>query len=558
MIRPLSRAAVVALLLSFTLAGCGRGARPLARIGERTITVDDFVLAATGNELQYPAPPAQAKAALLEDLVRREMMLEAARLRGDDTTALARNFRRTTEERLVLQALYERMAPQDPGVSAAETREFWRWRGEQDDAHLVYSLDRRTIEAAAAQLGLGAPFEQVANEFNMPGMLPPGGALPGIVPGSLISPLDQALRSLPLHKVGGPYETPQGWFLLEVSARSPAKRPALEVVQSQLAEVIRQRKLRQTLSGAMTAMKHEYHAGLEPGAPQEIFQALTPYRVGGEKFSPTPNERRRVLARWDGGLYTLDDALADLERPDNQKPSASLLPAIESWLEGRMLVRLSLLEAGRRHLREEPAIARRVRTEFERYVLESEYGEAVRSVGQPDETALRAIWEAVKGQYAQVQQVRLQSIVVPDSALAFSIVHHGMHGSGLLADAVKMADASLGVTEQTIRFPTADPNWAPMRSTFARMVPREWAGPERVPAGWRLMQVVDKVQASPAFENLPPELMQGLASNAMQLAQEKRFVAYSDSLRRVLRPVLFADRLRPLPWPMPRASAVGP
>jgi len=557
-IRSMPRAAVAALLCSLVLAGCSPGAKPVAKVGDRTLTVDDFVRAATGNELQYPAPPEQAKAALLEDLVRRELMLQSAHLHGDDTTLIARNFQRTTEERIVLQTLYERLAPPDPGVSEAETREFWKWRGEQGDAHLIYTTDRRTIEAAAGELSRGVPFTQVANEFNMPGMLPPGGALGKVVPGSLISPLDQALRSLPLHQVGGPYETSQGWFLLMVSERGAAPRPALGLEQSKLAEIIRQRKVRQTMGNALMALKREYHARIEPGAPQKIFQVLTPYRVGGETFTPTPEERRMVLARWDGGTYTLDDAMADLLRPDNQKPSASLLPAIEAWLEGRMLTRLALAEAGRRHLREEPAIARRIRSEVERYVLESEYSDAVHDVGEPDEAALRAAWDAVKGQYTQVQQVHLQSIVVPDSVLAWTIASHGGHGGGSLADAAKMADPSLHVTDQTIHFPTTDSTWVPMQSAFARMAPREWAGPDRVAGGWRLMQVVDKVQGAPAFESLPPQAKQSLAANVLQMTREKRFTEYSDSLRRTLRPVLFAENLRSLPWPMPRPAVVGP
>ena len=69
--RPHSAArALLAALLALVLSGCGADpSRVLARVGDRTITVDDFVEVARDKQDQYAEPPDSAKALLLGDLV---------------------------------------------------------------------------------------------------------------------------------------------------------------------------------------------------------------------------------------------------------------------------------------------------------------------------------------------------------------------------------------------------------------------------------------------------------------------------------------------------------
>src|SRR5690242_8870204 len=70
-------AAPLLLLVPMLLAGCG-GSPTLAQVGSRKITVADFEDAARNNGMQYPGTPDSAKSALLEDLVKRALLLEQA------------------------------------------------------------------------------------------------------------------------------------------------------------------------------------------------------------------------------------------------------------------------------------------------------------------------------------------------------------------------------------------------------------------------------------------------------------------------------------------------
>jgi TRAP-type C4-dicarboxylate transport system substrate-binding protein len=82
------------------------------------------------------------------------------------------------------------------------------------------------------------------------------------------------------------------------------------------------------------------------------------------------------------------------------------------------------------------------------------------------------------------------------------------------------------------------------------MKPGEIAGPYSTPNGWRIVQMIEATMSAPAFEALPPGAQQQLQNAAMESKREARLAALTDSLRRVIRPVVvYTDRLQRVPWP---------
>jgi hypothetical protein len=443
-------------------------------------------------------------------------------------------------------------------VSEAEIRRFYEWRATQADVRVIYSPDRHLLEAAMADLAHGQPFAEVADRYNMPGTVPPGGAVGMVSPGMLVPPLDEELLTLPAGKVGGPYETPQGFFLMLVERREPAQRPSYELAQTQLSEMLRQRKGRQAMSKSLVTLRDEYDAKVEKGAAARMFQLMTPVRVGeGQMPELTPEERAEVLARWRGGQYTVGDAFDDLGRTDVQKPPAGMTPAIEQWLESRVITRVARAEVNRRHIAEDPEVARRIRGEWERYLLDAEFNSSIAEVPPPDEAMKRETWEMLKHQYQQMSRGSLAWVIIPDSATAIHVASfHGQPGV-TLEDAVRMAGSTAAVHHEEVSFPTSDPNWSSMSETLARTQPGEWVSPSRVPGGFRFVQLLDKVQETVAYENMSPDMRQSVEMNSLQLAREHRLNAYTDSLRTALQPNLYAENLRFVPWPPPATIEVG-
>ncbi|MCC6650351.1 MAG: hypothetical protein IT348_04290 [Candidatus Eisenbacteria bacterium] len=555
--RSFLRAAIVALFVPILLSSCDPGQKPVAKVGDRLITVADFQRAARGNEMQYSAVALEARAACLEDLMKSELLVQAAKSRGTDTTEAFRLMKSQMAERALLQSLYDRIAPPDVGVSEAEARELFSWGAQKADAQLVYLMDEATARAAQAALAAGQPFGEMAARFNVPGALPNNGNIGLITPGTLISPIDQALRDLPVGKPGGPYQTPQGWFFVLVKGREKAEQPPFETQLAAITERVRQRKRMMAMSQTLVALERSYRGKVTTGAPQLLFRFLTQFRVGGETpWTPSAAERAQTLATWDGGSYTFGNALDDLQNPELTKPQSALLPSIESWIHGMMRTRIAVAEAKRRHLHEDAQFERRIRAELDGFLAQGEYASATQSVPPPDLASVRAAWDQMKSNYEQIDRARVQSLTLADSSAVAAVARHGGH-SGTLADAVRMADPTLPVKDEVIVFPSQDPEHMVLQGRLLRMAPGDWAGPEPVPGGWRILQLIDKVQGPREFEQLSPEIVQSVATNAFEMARNRHFEAYLDSLKTVFKPTPVPENLANIPWPVPEAFRVG-
>jgi parvulin-like peptidyl-prolyl isomerase len=542
------RAALAALALA-ALAGCSPLDQPVATLGNRVITLDDVARAARGNEAQYPLNPATAKDSVVKDLVVREAMLAAAHDLGYADSPAAAQFRAATLAQAMQRALQQQLAPPRVGVTEAEIARLYDWRGVRARAQVVYVLDERSAREAHAQLIAGVPFEQVADRWNFPGMLGPGGEAGWLTPGQLVQPLDDALRLQAEGELGGPYRTPQGWFLLRVNERRAEEQMELALQRAGLEQLLRQRKQRATFARAVDDLKAAYGVRLAFAAPQRIFQMFN-------QPDAAPMDDAEPLATWRGGRYTFADLRADLDRPDVDKPPATLLPAIEVWLEARAMTRVLEQEARRRHLHELPSVRREVEDQFENYLVQSLYAEVTARTPPAPEDAVRLAYERVKDNFVRLDQVSVQWIELPDSATANAIARHGAH-AGSLAEAVRMHDAALVVTEERIAFPAADPRWALLEAAFIRMQPGEWAGPDAMDGRWRIVQLVDKVQETQSLERLPAPVLENLRRAAGEMARDAYFVAYADSVQRA-KGVRFFDRpLRRLQWPIPAPLTTG-
>lgn len=534
------------------LAGCGDPLQqPLAQVGDRVVTTEDFVRIARGNEAQYPSEPTAAKDSLLRDLMIREAMLVAARSRGLEQNPDVVRFRRTLEEQAMQRELRDILSRPDVGVSEAELREMHRWRSERVHAQIIYTLDETSIGQARMQLAAGESFESVADRFNFPGMLGAGGDAGWATPGQLLQPLDDALRKLPIDAIGGPYRTGQGWFLLRVLERQPQEQMPYELQRAGLEQLVRQRKQREVYTREVDRLKQAY--GVQPvfAATQRVYQIL---RDGGQSSAGDPATETLVV--WRGGQYTVADLLQDLNDPAADKPPASMMPAIEVWLETRALTRVLSIEARRRHLHETPRVMREVNDQYDNYLTQGLYAEVTAAAGPATEEDVRAVWERMKEQYVRLEHVDIQWIDVGDSALAAAIAKHGAH-AGTLVEAVAMQDASLTVRSERITFPTSDPRWSLLEAMFIRMQQGEWAGPDKVAGGWQLLMLADKRQVTQDFERLPPPLQENMRRAAEEMKRDRWFISFADSVQAAVGVKRYPERLAKLPWPLPEALMVG-
>ena len=551
-----SRAALALLLLALPLAGCADDPDVLARVGRATITRADFLAAAQGGALSYPGPPDSAKARLLEDLVRRELMVQGALGAGfhQDTSFL--DLRGRLEEQAIRDRLLSTIGRVATPVSEGEVAEFHRWRSKETRARMIYLYNQAMGRAARADLDAGVPFELVADRYNPAGVLPPGGDLGFVTPGALIEPIDTAVRTAAPAAIVGPFESPgQGWFIVKVIERRDRAQGTLEESAPMLGEMLRQRKQRAVMTRAIGNLRREYGVTLRRDAGQQLIATVTPSGSTFESQMQTPTlseaQRALVLADYRGGVYTMGDAIADWNRADQSRPNLQVLPSVENWLEGMTLERAAKIEARRRLYQEEDDVRRMVRERGNNQLLESYYTAAVASRATATGADVRAVYDRRADSFVNLEGVRLLAVVLPDSASAAQLIGHAGH-AGTLREAAAMAAPQARVRDVRLRLPTTEAPWDRLQSSFPGMTPGEYSGPHPVPGGWLVLQLRDKDQHRRGFEELPEDIRRFLENEAAEMAREARLAQLTDSLRREIPVRTWPERLRRIAWPSTR------
>lgn len=388
------------------VAGCAERPTVLAEVGDRDITAEDFREVLVGNEMNYPADADSAKRLALRDMMRRELLVVAARQRGLHEDSAAIRYRQNVEDRILVEAYYRREAPADIPVSEGEIAEFYAWRDSASHVLLIYTAERDAADAALRELREGVAFADVANRYNLAGTMPPGGDIGFRLPGDLVDPLDEQMRTAPIGQIVGPLQAPtEGWFILQVVERQANERAPLEEERTRIENMLRQRKQRALATRTYTGLRDRYAVEAVEGGPQIIFQYFNRMLTREAGGPPMPEPDAATLAepvgRYEdaGGkaqIYTFGEALEDLRDARRQRPDVSMVPAIERWIENQLVRRAALLEARRMHLEDEPEIARRIERETSTYLVDGLFTLEITNQVSVDEADLRAAYERRK------------------------------------------------------------------------------------------------------------------------------------------------------------------
>lgn len=547
-------------LLVVTLAGCSADRDVLIRVGNRVVTVEEFRSVARGNENQYPGTPEQAKAALLEDLLRRALLLHEAEQQGLFRDSVVTQLRRTAEDRILTEALLRSLNPDRIAVSDAEVARAVAWRDTASHLLLVFSPTAAAARAAADELRHGADFAAVADRFNPPGLMPAGGDFGYVTPGSMVAPIDGLLRTAPLGETVGPIEAPgDGWFLVRIVARERRPQEPADAQPPLVRELLRQRKRRAASIRAYAGLKQEYGFRLAPGAGTVLFAFLNrpgdPLAGLGTQLppEPAPQDADRVLASWrdgrgDTGVYRLADALADLEQ-ETRPPDYTRSTSLDYWIEQRAMRRVGLIEARKRLLDRLPDVRRRLDAAVDNQVLEAIYERDVAAEAKLFPLDVPAYYQTVRESFPKLEEVSLATVTLRDSAAAEELMRHAGHAPDLAA-ALGMAKVEAPVLTEVVRYPNPDPVWHAMSASFLRLPPGQTVGPVRTAAGWRIARLLAKKQRPAEWNELEPMLRAAVERQAEELRRDRALRKVTEHLKQLHAPVVHPERLRRIAWPV--------
>ena len=245
-----------------------------------------------------------------------------------------------------------------------------------------------------------------------------------------------------------------------------------------------------------------------------------------------------------------------MESGGGDHPDPSMLTTFERWIESQAMQRILLIEARRRHLHEEPAIAREIRRRVEDHLLESILDAEVVGRTQVTDADLQEVYHREASTLARLDSARVQHLTVPDSASAEGVLRR-VRGSRTLSDAILLSSSGLQLKEEVVRFPTSDSAWTSLEPLLLQLAQGAYGGPVRVAGGWRVIQLISAGRTLRRFEDLSAETQQMLRAEAENLARERRLAAFTDSLRRTLGVFIDQQRLKRTPWPTTPGGTAG-
>ena len=190
----------------------------------------------------------QLRAAVKEELINREILMQEADKQGLGNTPEVKNQLELARQSIVLRSLIGDYLKKHAVTDAEIKAEYDKFKAQAGDKeyHARHILVATEDEAKAiiAKLKAGTKFEDLAKQSKDTGSAANGGDLDWATPASFVKPFSDAMVAL---KKGDITETPVktqfGYHVIKLEDVRPAKVPTLEEVRPQIAEALQQKKL---------------------------------------------------------------------------------------------------------------------------------------------------------------------------------------------------------------------------------------------------------------------------------------------------------------------------
>jgi parvulin-like peptidyl-prolyl isomerase len=138
--------------------------------------------------------------------------------------------------------------------------------------------------------------------------------------------------------------------------------------------------------------------------------------------SPPPIQPFPVVAKWDGGVITLPEVRAEVQRlPPSLVEQYKTVEGQRQFVEALLAKRLLAGEARRLGLDQSDEIARQVRELEERLVIQALLDKATRAASEPTDDELRAFYQEHLSDFRTRPRVRVARVLIrpgPDPAAA--------------------------------------------------------------------------------------------------------------------------------------------
>lgn len=227
----------------------------VATVNGTEITMGHMLVAREALPPQYQGLPADVLyEALVDQLVQQAVLSQS--LTGDQTAV---NLRVDNEVRALRAAtvINDMLAE---GVTDEAIAQLYEERYANAEPSTEYNASHILVEteeeakALITELAEGADFAALAREHSTGPSGPSGGSLGWFGKGMMVKPFEDAILALEVGKVAeAPVQTQFGWHVIVLNDSRQAETPALEMVQDDLAQELRQSIIEESVTSLVEA-----------------------------------------------------------------------------------------------------------------------------------------------------------------------------------------------------------------------------------------------------------------------------------------------------------------
>jgi peptidyl-prolyl cis-trans isomerase C len=197
---------------------------------------------------QGQADTPQLRAAVKEELINREILMQEADKRGLTNTADVKSQLEQARQMIVIRSLIADFGKKHPITDDEIKAEYDKFKATTGDkeyhVHHILVETEDQAKAIIVKLKAGTKFEDLAKQSKDPGSAANGGDLDWATPGAFVKPFSDAMVALKKGEfTDTPVKTQFGYHVIRLDDVRAAKVPTLEELKPQITEALQQRKI---------------------------------------------------------------------------------------------------------------------------------------------------------------------------------------------------------------------------------------------------------------------------------------------------------------------------
>ena len=438
---------VIALISVIIFAGCAKRAKDVAKVGELTITAEEFkteFIRRYHTEVNAQKQSFKDRMDVLETLINRKLMLADAYNKGLDKKGEVVEARNQAQEQTAIHKFLYKKEVLDKIITEAAVNQYYKKLGEEVHArHILIKVnpsDSTQMEEAKVRIDsihqllmAGANFDTLAVELSEdPTNAKSGGDLGYFKWGKMDDAFQEAVFAMKKGDISEPVLSKFGYHIIELIDRREVERKPFDEEEPRIREALYRKnvsEIQQLAADYIVQLKEdmglEYYEDSLNVVFEKISQPSIPQNIS--LFSDfTEEERKMVVASWEGGDVTVQDL--DERIKGTGAGIFTEMAVLEKVIDDILMPLMLTERAKERGAYDEPEAVKAGKEAMERMMLDEIRKLEIEDKINFDDQTLMTYYENNPDKYRTKPQVTIREILVNDEDLAEELLKKGKAG----------------------------------------------------------------------------------------------------------------------------------